>query len=134
MKKDINIEKVTGINLAVTREYNAKYDVNDWQVFLMNQKEIEISMIIVVIKGYSETKSTTVFRKMVEQLPPYCSIKLELIQPELFALTNEFQVTFYEGDKIQEINFQFLPNSIDSEHLVDIPDLGARGIYATIKG
>lgn len=130
MKKDIQIEQVEDIKLAVIREYNKTSDENEWSVFLINQKETAIEMIIALIKGFNDTQETTTFRRKINQIPPHCSMKLELIQAELFELNNQFQISFFEGSKMQEINFIFPANTIDSSKLVDIPDLGARGIFA----
>ena len=72
---------------------------------------------MVVSQGFSETKTTTVFRKKFDQLKANSSIKVELIHPDVFALNNRFQISFFEGNQIFEKTFIFKENTIKEGNL-----------------
>ena len=130
MKKDIQIPKVTDVEIAVVLEYNDIYKTDDWNVYIINKKEVDLEMVVVVSKGYSDTKITSVFRKKIDVLPANSFAKIELIQPELFALNNQFQVTFFEGNTLYDKTFTFKANTIKEGALRKIPQLEKRGVLA----
>ncbi len=127
MKKDIILPEVTGIEMAVVFEKNENQE-NNWYIYLINRKEITIEMIMVVSQGFSETKTTTVFRKKIEKLPPNSFEKVELIHADVFILDNRFQVSFFEENKIMEKTFTFKANSIKQGSLKMIDILNKEGI------
>ena len=131
MKKDIQIPKVTNVDIAVVYEYNDIYNTDDWNVYLINKKEVDLEMVVVVSKGYSDTKTTSIFRKKIDVLPANSFAKIELIQPELFALNNQFQVTFFEGNTLFDKTFTFTANTIKEGALRRIPQLEKRGVLAS---
>lgn len=128
MKKDIQIPEVTDVAIAVVFEYNDIYKTDDWNVYLINKKPINLEMIVIVSQGFSETKKTTLLRKKIDVLPANSFAKIELIQPELFQLNNRFQVTFFEGNTLFEKTFIFKENTIKEGALRMIPELGKRGV------
>ena len=130
MKKDIHIPEVTGIEVAVVFEYNDIYKSDDWNVYIINKKEIPLEMVVIVSKGYDERDQTSVMRKKIDSLPANSFAKIELIQPELFKLNNEFQVSFFEGNQIMDKTFTFPKNSIKEGNLRMISELNKRGILA----
>jgi hypothetical protein len=64
-------------------------------------------------------------------LPANSFAKIELIQPELFALNNRFQVTFFEGNVLFEKTYLFKENTIKEGALRTITALKKRGILAS---
>jgi len=130
MKKDIHIPEVTGIEIAVVFEYNNIYKCDDWNVYLINKKEVAIDMVVIVSKGFDANNETSVMRKRIDSLPANSFAKVELIQPELFKLNNQFQVTFFEGNTLFDKTFTFAKNSIKEGSLRMIPSLQKRGILA----
>ena len=80
MKKDIHIPKVTGLEIAVIYEYNDIYKTNDWNIYIINNKNIDLEMIVVVSQGFSKTKTTSLLRKKLDKLPANSFAKVELIQ------------------------------------------------------
>ena len=130
MKKDIQIPKVTDVEIAVVLEYNDIYKTDDWNVYIINNKNVDLEMVVVVSKGYSDTKTTSIFRKKIDVLPANSFAKIELIQPELFALNNQFQVTFFEGNTLYDKTFTFKANTIKEGALRIIPQLEKRGVLA----
>ena len=128
MKKDIHIPEVTDVELAVVYEYNEIYKTDDWNVYLINNKKVDLEMVVIVSQGFSETKTTSLLRKKIDKLPANSFAKIELIQPELFKLNNRFQVTFFEGNTLYEKTFIFKANSIKEGALRMIPELNKRGV------
>ena len=130
MKKDIQIPEVKNIHIAVIFEYNDIYKTNDWNVYVINNKNADVEMIVIVSQGFSETKTTSVLRKKIDVLPANSFAKIELIQPDLFKLNNRFQVSFFEDNTLFEKTFVFKKNSIKEGSLRMIPEIKKRGVLA----
>lgn len=130
MKKDIQIPEVSNVEMAVVYEYNDIYKTDDWNVYIINNKNVDLEMMVIVSQGFSETKTTSLLRKKVEKLPANSFAKIELIQPELFKLNNRFQVTFFEGNTLFEITFIFKENTVKKGALRMIPEIKKLGILA----
>ena len=130
LKKDIQIPEVTDVEMAIVYEYNDIYKTDDWNVYIINKKEVDVEMVVIVSQGFSKTKTTSLLRKKLEKLPANSFAKVELIQPELFSLSNRFQVTFFEGNTLYDKTFIFEANSIKEGTLRIIPELQKRGVLA----
>ena len=130
MKKDIHVPEVTDIEVAIVYEYNEIYKTDDWNVYIINNKDTAVEMMVIVSQGFSETKTTSVLRKKLNKLPANSFAKIEFIQPDLFKLNNRFQVTFFEGNTLYEKTFVFKENTIKEGALRIIPELKKRGILA----
>ena len=128
MRKDIEISEVTGIEMAVVLEHNETHNTEDWYVYLINNKNVDLDMAIIVSQGFSEKKTTTVFRKKIDKLKANSFVKVEMIHPDVFALNNRFQVSFFEGTQIFEKTFLFKENTIKEGSLRMIFSLNKRGI------
>ena len=130
MKKDIHIPKVTGLEIAVIYEYNDVYKTNDWNIYIINNKNIDLEMIVVVSQGFSKTKTTSLLRKKLDKLPANSFAKVELIQEELFRLKNRFQVSFFVSNQLKDKTFVLEQGSIKESKLKMIPEIKKRGILA----
>ena len=130
MKKDIQIPEVKNVQIAVVFEYNDIYKTDDWNVYVINNKNTDLEMMVIVSQGFSETKTTSVLRKKITLLPANSFAKIELIQPDLFKLNNRFQVSFFEENTLYEKTFVFKQNSIKEGVLRMIPEIKKRGILA----
>mgnify|MGYP003981794421 FL=1 len=130
MKKDIQIPEVSGVEIAVVYEYNALYKTDDWNIYIINNKNVDLEMIVIVSQGFSETKTTSLLRKKLETLPANSFAKVEYIQPELFVLNNRFQVSFFENNQLKDKTFLFKQNTIKESNLRMIPEIKKRGILA----
>ena len=95
MKKDILIPKVKGISLAVVHEYNNTYNSYDWNAYIINERSIDLEMVIIVTKGYSETKKTATFRKKIDVLPAKSFAKIEMLLEDVLSINNRFNVIPY---------------------------------------
>jgi hypothetical protein len=134
MKKDIQIPEVTNVEIAAVYEYNDLYKTHDWNVYIINNKNVALEMIVIVTQGFSPEisglKTTSLFRKKIDVLPANSFAKIELIQPELFQLNNRFQVSFFEGNSLFEKTFFFKENTIKEGALRMIDAIKKRGILA----
>lgn len=130
MKKDIQIPEVAGVKVAVVFEYNDIYKTDDWNVYIINEKDVALEMVVIVSKGFNEKDQTSVMRKRLDSLPANSFAKIELIQPELFKLNNQFQVSFFEGNQLKDKTFTFPKNSIKEGNLRMISSLQKKGILA----
>lgn len=128
MKKDIQIPEVSGVEMAIVLEHNEVHKTDDWNVYIINKKDIAIEMVVIVSQGFSETKTTSVFRKKIDLLPSNSIAKIELIQPELFALDNRFQVTFFEKNTLKDKTFTFKKDTIKESNLQIIQPFNKRGV------
>ena len=130
MKKDIIIPEVSGIEMAIVYEYNNIYDTNDWNVYLVNNSDARLEMVVIVSKGYGSKKISSVMRKKIDVLDAHSFAKVEWMQPELFKITNLFQVTFFINNRLYDKAFTFKENTIKEGGLRMIPEIKKRGILA----
>ena len=128
MKKDIHIPEVTNVEIAVVLDKNAQDNSDEWGVYIINRKEIDIEMVVIVSQGFSDTKKTSLFRRKIDVLPANSFSKFEIMQPELFALDNQFQVIFFENNQLHDKTFIFQAETIQKGFLRDIDILGKKGI------
>jgi hypothetical protein len=134
MKADISFPKVEGVSVVIGREPLGDGTFK-WTVFVMNTNDFGIRNILVASKGYGEidgrAKVTGVLRFHFNYLPPHSAMPVELMEPELFDLCNEFWVSYYKDDGSPEIfdkKFLFLPGSYIEENLSFIPILQMKGV------
>lgn len=130
MKKDIDFAPATGVKLAIAKTETPTGD--EWNVYLINLNLIELNTVMVTSKGYGivdgEKRQTSTLRHMIEELGAQCVAKVEPIDPQVFALTNEFWVSYYILDQIFDKKFIFTPGSFDPSHQGLIPEIGLEGI------
>ncbi len=128
MKDDIIIPKVNDVYVAVVNEYNDVYKTNDWSAFIINDKDIDLEMILIVSKGYTQDKETSLMRHKLEKLPKKSYAKIELMQVDVLALNNEFKVTYFEGNKMFDKTYLFRKNTINENALQSIPLMDVKGV------
>tara|TARA_B110000259_G_C13946536_1_gene374970 strand:+ start:330 stop:725 length:396 start_codon:yes stop_codon:yes gene_type:complete len=130
MKKDLQIPLVSGVEIAMVYEYNELYKTDDWNVYIINNNNVDMEMIVIVSQGFSKTKKSTLLRKKLDNLPANSFAKIEFVQPELFVLNNRFQVSFFENNQLKDKTFLFKQNTIKERSLRMIPEIKKRGILA----
>jgi hypothetical protein len=128
LKKDINIPVVKDVYVAVVFEYNDIYKTYDWNAYIINDKKVDLDVVLIVTSGYSKDKTTSIFRKKLDKLPAKSYAKIELMQEELFALNNQFKVTFFQGNTMFDKTYLFRKNTINKNALQPIPLMEARGV------
>ena len=128
MKKDIHIPEVKDVYIVVVHEYNDAYKVYDWNAYIINDKSVDLEMVIVVTKGYSEDKKTATFRKKIEALPAKSYAKIEMLLEDVLSINNLFNVSFFEGNQLFEKSFEFRKNTINENALQQIPLMKLKGV------
>ena len=128
MKKDIDIPEVEGVYIAVVNEYNDIYKTQDWNAYIINDKDVDLEMVIIVTSGYSEDKMTSIFRKKIDKLPRKSYAKIELLQEDLFKLNNTFKVSFFEGNSMFDKTYLFRKNTINLKALQKLPLMTQKGV------
>ncbi|WP_339758649.1 hypothetical protein [Algoriphagus aquimarinus] len=130
MKKDIDFHPVTGVKLAIAKEETATGTA--WAVYIINLNMIELKNIMITSKGYGEIngeiKKTSMLRHMLDELGEQAVAKIEAIDPSVFALNNEFWVSYYIMDQIFDKKFIFTSGSFDPGFIKLIPEIGLEGI------
>ncbi|MFC4095627.1 hypothetical protein [Euzebyella saccharophila] len=129
MKKDIEIPIAKDVHVAVIREWNDEFLSKDWNAYLINNRKDAIEMAIVVSKGYDGDIKTSTMRHGLGTLGPRSFAKIEVLQEEVLALTNEFFVTFFAEGKLYEKKFLFQKNTITENSLTTIPLIEKEGIF-----
>ncbi len=128
MKKDIHISEVKDVYIAVVHEYNETYKVYDWNAYIINDKSIDLEMVIIVTKGYSEDKKTATFRKKIDILPAKSFAKIEMMLEDVLSINNLFNVTFFENNSLFEKSFEFRKNTINENAVQKIPLMNTKGV------
>ncbi len=131
MKKDIPFLPVKGIQVAIVRKIN-ELNAEEWHVVLINRNDEPIDNVFVTSKGYGSAtvdgQKTSTLRHFFPEVVPGDNVIVEPIMPELFALTNEYWVSYFIGKQVYDKKFIFVPDSIVPEHLVKIDVLGLEGV------
>lgn len=130
MKKDIEIPKAENVHIVALKEWDKDFTGQQWNIYFVNNREDEISTVLVMSRGKSDDRKTSTLRHGLGDLQPKTSAKVELIPEEVFGFTNEYLVTFFAENKLFEQKFIFEPNSISEENVVALPVMESKGILA----
>lgn len=130
MKKDIIIPEVKDVFMAIVKEYNEDFKCDDWNAYIINNKEVDLDMFLIVSKGDEETTKlkTSILRKKIDKLPAKSYAKVEYINPAVLRLNNIFDVTFFEGTKMFDKTFTFKKGTVKEGSLRMIPLLKKEGV------
>lgn len=128
MKKDINIPEVKGVYLAAVKQFNKDFRAEEWNAYLINDRDEALEMVLIVSRGYTDKDQTSVMRHKIEKLPPKSFAKVEFLQEEVLALNNEFLVTFFAENRMFEKKFLFRKNTINEKALRQLPLIPEKGI------
>lgn len=131
MKKDIEIPEVKNVHVAAVKVFNEDFEVYEWNVYLINNTNTTLEMILIVSKGFDKKRETSLMRHKIEVLPSKNFAKIEFLQEEVLQLKNEFKVTYFEGSKMMEKTFLFKANTIKESVAKEIPVIPQKGILAT---
>ena len=131
MKKDIPQRLVEGVHLAVVRKVN-ELNENEWSVYLLNHNDFDLDTVLIASRGYGtkdgEEQRTSTLRQMFDRVSAKGHAFIELIQPEVFHLNNEYFVTYYRDREIYEKRFVFVPDTITEDNLSYIESLQQEGV------
>ncbi|MEZ4739189.1 MAG: hypothetical protein R2818_07475 [Flavobacteriales bacterium] len=131
MLSDINEPKVEGVAMAVVRELDEDGS-EGWFVYLVNQKETPMENVLVSSRGYGElegeARKTSEMRHFLDTLAPKSWARIERIVEDVFALSNQYWLSFYIGKKLFDKKYIFLAGSIDESNFTTIPLMEKRGV------
>ncbi|MCP2043150.1 hypothetical protein [Pontibacter sp. HSC-36F09] len=131
MKKDIDFTPVQGVAVAIAFTGESPEE-RIWNVYLINNNSEALENVFVTSKGYGtieeEEVKTSVLRHMFERVEAKSFVQVEVIDPSVFKLNNEYWVSYYIDGKIYDKRFVFVPDSITDEHLIDISMLQMQGV------
>jgi len=130
VKKDIEIPIAKDVYVAIVHEWNEEFLGKDWNSYIINNRATQIDMVLIVSKGYDGERKTSLMRHAIGVVDAKSFEKIEMLHEDLFALNNEFFVTYYADKKIYEKRFLFEKNSISQETLSLIPILEKEGVFA----
>ena len=118
MKKDIPTPEVKNVTVVIKPEEEGEH----WTVHLVNSNDFSIHNILVASEGYGKKEpnrqETSILRQFFEILEARSSLQIELIDPKVFHLFNEYGVTYYIDNEIYFKKFVFVPDSILDENLI----------------
>ena len=130
MKKDISPPAVTGVAVAVVPREDAAEEL--WDIYLINLRDTPLENVLITSQGYGSIdgvdKTTTVLRHFHQTLPAQKAIKIEPIQPTLFGISNEYWVSFNDGEHMLDRRYVFAPGTIDPQALTELPVLHRPGV------
>lgn len=131
MKSDLPENHVEDISIAVVLESDSP-EGGDWQVYLINEKDVVLRNVMVSSKGYGlkdgQEVKTSVLRHFIGDLDRNDYARIEAIDPQVFGLTNEYWLSYYIGGTIYDKKYIFLPDSLVDENMIRIPILDKPGI------
>ncbi|WP_127845623.1 hypothetical protein [Psychroflexus aestuariivivens] len=130
MKKDIEIPKVEGVYIAAVYEYNKNFKVDEWTIYLINDLQESLETVLIVSKGESRSKKTSVLRKKLEVLPAKSYAKLEFLHEDVLQVDNIFQVSYFLNNQLLHKDFKFQKNSLKPSQIKKLPLLEDKGILA----
>lgn len=131
MKKDLPENIVEDIAIAVVLE-NATPETKTWNVYLVNLKNETIKTVLVTSKGYGlkegEKVKTSILRHSIGDVEARDYALIELIDEQVFGLTNEYWLSYYINEQIYDKKFIFLPESIVETNMIRVPILNKPGV------
>ncbi len=128
MKEDIEIPIVKEVYVAVVKEWNDEFLAQDWNSYIINDRDTAIEMVLVVTKGYDGDRKTSLLRHGIGTVAPKSFAKIEMIQEELLGMNNEFAVTFFADNKLYDKKYLFRKHTISENAFQDLPVMDQRGV------
>ena len=131
MRKDIHAPMVEGVAMAMVRE--ADEDGADaWYVYLINRNDCALENVLVSSRGYGElegeARKTSEMRHFLDKLDPNSWARIERIMEDVFALSNQYWLSFYIGRTLHDKKYIFLAGSIDEANFTTLPLMNTRGV------
>ncbi len=131
MKKDLPENIVEGVAIAVVLE-DENIEARSWKVYVLNLRESQIQNVFISSKGYGtlngEQVKTSVFRHFIGNLDSQKFAAIELIDEKLFAINNEFWLSYYINGEIFDKKYIFLTESVSESNFIRIPYINKPGV------
>ncbi len=135
MKEGLFGPKVENVAFAIVEEIVDNEKI--YNVYLLNMRQDIMEGIIVTSDGYGENVTTgekvrtSTLRHSIEVLLPGEIAKIEPIMEDVFGLANEYWISFWVEDIMFDKKYIFLPETVSTEKMKIIPQLGFRGVILT---
>lgn len=117
--------------MAVVRETDEE-GAPAWYVYLINRKDVAITNVLVSSQGYGEVGQeqvkTSELRHYLEKLEPLSFARIERIMEDVFALSNQYWLSFYVGRELHDKKYIFLAGSIDEGNFTLLPLMNVKGV------
>jgi hypothetical protein len=137
MKQDIPFEPVVGVSIAIVPDADSlevslgEAGPATWQVFLLNNNEFPLENVIIASEGYGtqpdgQAVRTSTLRHHFPEVAAHSAMPLELIDPAVFHLTNQYWVSYYRDRQIFDKKFVFVPDSIVPDNFSRLDLLAGR--------
>jgi hypothetical protein len=126
MKQDITFAPVAGVSVAIVPDQNpdtlGETGQATWTVYLLNHNEVVLENVLVASDGYGtqptgEAVRTSTLRYHFASVAPHSAVQVELIDPAVFHLTNQYWVSYYIDGQVFDKKFIFVPDSIVATNL-----------------
>src|SRR6476660_3125592 len=131
MKKDLPENIVENVSIAVVME-SASPEYKNWNVYLINLKDEIIETVLVSSKGYGEKNGdavkTSILRHSIGNVASRDYAMIEMIDEQVFGLTNEYWLRYYINGQIYDKKFIFVPESIVESNLIRVPIVNKPGV------
>jgi hypothetical protein len=126
MKNDIEWPEVKDVGIAIAPQEGS------WEVYLLNLRNAPLHDALVSVRGYGQVegrnKETATVRLFLGEVSAGSAKKIENMLTEALALTHQYWLTFYEGGKLFEKKYIFVPGSIEERHFISLPLIHRRGV------
>ncbi|RZK18540.1 MAG: hypothetical protein EOO56_15870 [Hymenobacter sp.] len=133
MKQDISFEPVVGVSIAIVPDADTTGEGSQptWQVFLLNNNDFALSTVLIASEGYGtqpdgQVVRTTTLRYHFPEIEAHSATPVELIDPAVFHLTNQYWVSYYQEGRIFDKKFLFVPDSITPANFSRLDLLGGQ--------
>src|SRR5690554_33689 len=133
MKEELKGPEAENVYVAVVQELGED-NVIVYNVYFINEREDVLEQVLITSKGYAtreeddEKVETTMLRKDLGGLIPYSAQKVEPIMEDVMALTNEYWVCFWIGNKMYDKKFVVYSHLLKEENFKYIPTLNLKSV------
>jgi hypothetical protein len=134
MREELLGPKVEKVGVAIIEQIDEEGNTL-YYAYLLNLRDDIMEGIIITSTGFGENVNTgekiktSTLRHCLEVLLPQEAAKIEPLMEDVFALTNEYWVSFWVNDVMYDKKFIFLPETITKDKMKPIPLLGEKGIF-----
>lgn len=132
MKEGLAGPIVENVAVAIVQELSENNEFI-YNAYLLNLRDDIMEGIIISVTGYGknpqsgEQLKTATLRHSLEVLLPNEAAKIEPMMEEVFAIDNEFWISFWVNDDLFDKKFVFPAGTIDPLKMEFIPLLGFKG-------